>query len=95
MAWAALVIASLCFPGAVLLWRLGGLWMQAEYLEYKREKNREQAEAVAKQAHEIQAQLVTRIASLETTLGASIDGVSTRVLRLENGRVLQERQRTA
>lgn len=89
---AAIVIASLCVPGAVLLWRLGELWLQTEFLAYRREKHREAAEATAKQAHEIQAQVLARVGALETTLGASIDGINTRVLRLENGRVLQERR---
>jgi putative Mn2+ efflux pump MntP len=89
---AAIVICALCVPGAVLIWRLGGLWMQAEFLAYKQSKYREAMEDTSKQAHEMQLALAARIGTLEASLGASVDGLATRIVRLENGRVLQERR---
>jgi hypothetical protein len=73
---AAIVIAALCFPGAVLLWRLGELWLQTEFLAYRKEKHRESAEATAKQAHEIQAAVVARVAGLELSLGEALAKLS-------------------
>ena len=88
---AAIVIAALCVPGAVLLWRLGELWLQTEFLAYRREKHRETAETTAKQAHEIQAALVARLGALESALGATADGINTRLSRLEQGRTIDKR----
>jgi hypothetical protein len=88
---AAIIVAALCIPGAVLLWRLGELWLQTEFLEYRRQKHRESADAAVRQAHEIQAALTARIDALNTSLSDLASEYNTRLSRLEQGRTIEKR----
>jgi hypothetical protein len=83
---AALVIAALCLPLTALVWRLGGLWTQGEFLAYKREKNRESAELAAKQAHEIQASLLAKHEDLHKAFNAYVEQTNHQIHVLKQGR---------
>jgi len=83
---AAIVIAAICAPLTVLVWRMGGLWLQTEFLAYRREKNRESAELAAKQAHEIQASLIARHEALDRSFAEFVEQTNHQLNLLKQGR---------
>ena len=83
---AAIVVAAICAPLTVLVWRMGGLWLQAEFLAYKRERNRESAELAAKQAHETQASLIAKHEDLHKAFAEFVEQTNHQLHLLKSGR---------
>lgn len=95
-------LVALALFGSVVAWGASRYLLQSAFLSYRASKYREQAEASARQAHEIQAATVARVGALETNLGAALDrlaaldklNIEARLRDVDNAKALRTMSRT-